>query len=224
MDGKGKLTVTGKLGDVMQESAQAGIWLLLRSRAHHLGLPRDFYRNLDVHSAHSGRGDPGRMVRPGWHHDGDHNRQRSDEDSRSRRYRDDRAKSGAARQGAAHRRSEGKARWPRIATVHVNEAIVPKDNQKDLPDIPEYLRKVMHLHFVDHMDEVLKIALERELIALPMQPGAGIEIAAQPRDRSLPIRDRISGSVAASVPTFGRQRLFASLEALHVYRTGKPCP
>jgi ATP-dependent Lon protease len=62
----------------------------------------------------------------------------------------------------------------------INEAIVPKDNQKDLPDIPEYLRKVMKLHFVDHMDEVLKIALERELIALPMQPGAGIEIAVQP--------------------------------------------
>ena len=62
----------------------------------------------------------------------------------------------------------------------INEVIVPKDNQKDLPDIPEYLRKVMKLNFVEHMDEVLKIALERELIALPMQPGAGIEVAAQP--------------------------------------------
>src|SRR5438874_1262854 len=48
MEGKGKLTVTGKLGDVMQESAQAA-FSYVRSRAHQLGLPRDFYRNLDVH-------------------------------------------------------------------------------------------------------------------------------------------------------------------------------
>ena len=41
----------------------------------------------------------------------------------------------------------------------INEVIIPKDNQKDLPDIPEYIRNLMKLHFVDHMDEVLKIAL-----------------------------------------------------------------
>jgi ATP-dependent Lon protease len=58
----------------------------------------------------------------------------------------------------------------------INEAIIPKDNQKDLPDIPEYLRNVMQLHFVDHMDEVLRIALERELVALPLTP-AGVEHA-----------------------------------------------
>ena len=48
MEGKGKLTITGKLGDVMQESAQAAM-SYIRSRAHQFGLPRDFYRNLDVH-------------------------------------------------------------------------------------------------------------------------------------------------------------------------------
>ena len=42
------------------------------------------------------------------------------------------------------------------------KSILPKDNQKDLPDIPEQIRKVMKLHFVEKMDEVLKIALERE--------------------------------------------------------------
>src|SRR5437870_2168636 len=44
VDGKGKLTLTGKLGDVMQESAQAAM-SYVRSRAHRLGLTRDFYRN-----------------------------------------------------------------------------------------------------------------------------------------------------------------------------------
>src|SRR5260370_13235875 len=48
MEGKGKLTIPGKLGDVMQESAQAAM-SYIRSRAHQFGLPRDFYRNLDVH-------------------------------------------------------------------------------------------------------------------------------------------------------------------------------
>src|SRR4029078_13091326 len=44
VDGKGKLTLTGKLGDVMQESAQAAM-SYIRSRAHRLGLSRDFYRS-----------------------------------------------------------------------------------------------------------------------------------------------------------------------------------
>src|SRR5271155_4386458 len=48
VDGKGKLTLTGKLGDVMQESAQAAL-SYVRSRAHRLGLTRDFYRTLDLH-------------------------------------------------------------------------------------------------------------------------------------------------------------------------------
>src|SRR5207244_13381816 len=48
MEGRGKLTTTGKLGDVMQESAQAAM-SDLGSRAHHFGLPRDFYRHIDIH-------------------------------------------------------------------------------------------------------------------------------------------------------------------------------
>src|SRR5262249_38400436 len=48
VDGKGKLTTTGKLGDVMQESAQAAL-SYVRSRASRLGVPRDFYRNCDIH-------------------------------------------------------------------------------------------------------------------------------------------------------------------------------
>jgi ATP-dependent Lon protease len=52
----------------------------------------------------------------------------------------------------------------------IHEAIIPRDNEKDLPDIPEIIRKDMVLHFVDSMDEVLKVALEREIVALPLTP------------------------------------------------------
>src|ERR1041384_5851763 len=48
VDGKGKLTITGQLGDVMQESAHAAM-SYVRSRAARLGLPKDFYRNVDIH-------------------------------------------------------------------------------------------------------------------------------------------------------------------------------
>ena len=48
LDGKGKMTATGQLGEVMQESAQAAL-SYIRSRAQHLGLAKDFYRNIDIH-------------------------------------------------------------------------------------------------------------------------------------------------------------------------------
>ena len=48
MEGKGRLTLTGKLGDVMQESAQAAM-SYVRSRSGQFGLPKDLYRHLDIH-------------------------------------------------------------------------------------------------------------------------------------------------------------------------------
>jgi ATP-dependent Lon protease len=67
----------------------------------------------------------------------------------------------------------------------MTEAIMPKDNQKDLPDIPEPIRNTMKLHFVDSMDDVLKIALEREIIALPLPPEVpAVDIAVRPLDEN----------------------------------------
>ncbi len=106
MEGKGKLTVTGKLGDVMQESAQAAM-SYIRSRAHAFGSAARFLPQPGYPPAHSGRSDP-----EGWpvgrHHHGDNDRERIDTDSRARRHRDDR-RNHIARQGAADRRLEGKA-------------------------------------------------------------------------------------------------------------------
>jgi ATP-dependent Lon protease len=66
----------------------------------------------------------------------------------------------------------------------IAEAIMPMDNKKDLPDIPEQVRSTMKLHFVESMDEVLKIALEREIVALPLPVNAAVEVTAQPAEEN----------------------------------------
>ena len=61
------------------------------------------------------------------------------------------------------------------------EVILPRENQKDLADIPDNIKKEMKLHFVFSMDEVLKIALEREIVALPLAPTAtAADLVARP--------------------------------------------
>ena len=71
LDGKGKMTATGQLGDVMKESVEAAL-SYIRSRAAHLGLARDFYRHIDIHvhvpEGATPKDGPSRASRsrPGW--------------------------------------------------------------------------------------------------------------------------------------------------------------
>jgi len=57
----------------------------------------------------------------------------------------------------------------------IKEAIMPRENEKDLPDIPDAIKQTMKLNFVESMDQVLKIALEREITALPVQPELAVD-------------------------------------------------
>jgi ATP-dependent Lon protease len=173
MEGKGKLTVTGKLGDVMQESAQAA-FSYIRSRALTLGLTRDFYRNLDVH-LHIPEG----AIPKDGPSAGITIATTICSALTKIPVRGDLAMTGEITLRGKVLPIGGLKEKLLAAHRHgINEVIVPKDNQKDLPDIPEYIRNLMKLHFVDHMDEVLRIALERELVALPLTP-AGVELAVQ---------------------------------------------
>jgi len=163
MEGKGKLTITGKLGDVMQESAQAAM-SYLRSRAHQFGLLRDFYRSLDVH-LHVPEGaipkdGPSAGITIA-----------TTICSALTRIpvRGDVAMTGEITLRGKVLPIGGLKEKLLAAYRHgIYEVILPKDNQKDLPDIPENIRNLMKLHFVESMDEVLKIALESEVKALPI--------------------------------------------------------
>ena len=86
------------------------------------------------------------------------------------------------------------------------EAIMPRENEKDLPDIPDAIKKTMKQHFVDSMDEVLKIALEREIVALPIPPATGVDVA-QPVEEPPAPHKRSATRILGFVPRYARFRL-----------------
>jgi ATP-dependent Lon protease len=172
MEGKGKLTLTGKLGDVMQESAQAAM-SYVRSRSHQLGLPRDFYRNLDVH-LHVPEG----AIPKDGPSAGITIATTLVSALTKIAVRGDVAMTGEITLRGKVLPIGGLKEKLLAAHRHgILEVILPKDNEKDLPDIPENVRSVMKLHFVEHMDEVLQIALERSLATLAVPLNAPVELA-----------------------------------------------
>jgi ATP-dependent Lon protease len=158
LDGKGKLTLTGQLGDVMQESAQAAL-SYIRSRAQHLGLPKDFYRNLDIH-VHVPEGaipkdgpSAGITIATAL----------ASALAKIRVRRDIAMTGEITLRGKVLPIGGLKEKLLAAHRAGIFEAVLPRANEKDLADLPENLRSVMKLHFVDQMDEVLRIALEGPL-------------------------------------------------------------
>ena len=163
MQGKGKLLLTGKLGDVMQESAQAAM-SYVRSRASQLGLRADFYRHLDIH-VHIPEG-------------------AIPKDGPSAGITLATAVASALTKIAVRREvamtGEITLRGKVLPIGGVKEkllaahragsrtVILPRDNEKDLADIPAAIQQELNIRFVESMDEVLDLALESKIQARPV--------------------------------------------------------
>jgi ATP-dependent Lon protease len=177
MKGKGNLLLTGKLGEVMRESAQAG-FSYIRSRAKALGIDEEFHTKNDIHihvpeGAVPKEGPSAGITmatavisaltgRP--------------------------VKSSVAMTGEITLRGRvlpiGGVKEKLLAAhrAGITDIVMPKENEKDLEDVPGNIRKKLEIHLAEHMDEVLRIALgeakeeDAEMAPLPGAESADVRI------------------------------------------------
>jgi ATP-dependent Lon protease len=159
VEGKGgKPMLTGKLGDVMQESAQAAI-TYIRSRWQQLGLSHDFYRNIDIHI----HVPEGAIPKDGPSAGITMATAIASALSRIPVRRDVAMTGEITLRGKVLPIGGLKEKLLAANRAGIMEVILPQENEKDLADVPENMRSTMKFHFVENMDQVLQIALERSL-------------------------------------------------------------
>ena len=156
--GKGKLTLTGQLGDVMKESGKAAT-SYVRSRWQQLGLKRNFYESIDVH-IHVPEG----AVPKDGPSAGDTITTALVSALTNIPTRREVGMTGEVTlRGRVLEIGGVKEKIIAAHRAGLKEIIMPKGNKKDLIKVPDEVRKDIKFHFVEHMDEVLKIALKKPL-------------------------------------------------------------
>ncbi|MBP6219107.1 MAG: endopeptidase La [Oligoflexales bacterium] len=154
LPGKGKLTITGKLGDVMQESAQAAL-SYVRSRADFLGLEPDFYQKIDIHMHIPEGATPKDGPSAGLCM-----ATAMTSALTTRPVRQDVAMTGEITlRGRALPIGGLKEKVLAAHRAGIKKVLYPKENAKDLKDLPPAVFKETELVPISHMDEVLLHAL-----------------------------------------------------------------
>ena len=168
MKGTGKMVMTGKLGDVMQESVQAAL-TYVRARAEAFGLPENFYKETDIH-VHVPEGaipkdGPSAGIAMAT--------------SIASAFTKQKVRGDIAMTGEITLRGRvlpiGGLKEKLLAAHrgNIKTVIIPKDNEKDLADVPPNIAKALQIVFVDHMDDVLKTAFVKEAKLQVPAAGAG---------------------------------------------------
>ena len=158
MPGGGRLTLTGKLGDVMQESAQAAM-SYVRAKADELGIPSDFHRKTDVH-VHVPEG---AIPKDGPSAGITLATALVSALTKVETRRDVAMTGEITLRGKVLPIGGVKEKVLAAHRAGLKDIILPKDNEKDLADIPKNVTDVLNIYMVETMSEVLKIAMSRPL-------------------------------------------------------------
>lgn len=156
--GKGNFTLTGQLGEIMQESAQAA-FSYVRGKTYELNIAKDLHKNFDIHIHVPEGATPKEGPSAGI----------TIATSIISLLTEIPVRKKVALSGEITLKgkvlSVGGIKEKLLAAHRegIREAILPIDNKPDLKDIPKNIKDNMSIHFVETMDEVLKIALTKDL-------------------------------------------------------------
>jgi len=175
MEGTGRMVMTGKLGDVMQESVQAAL-TYIRARAEKFGLAKNFYKKIDIH-VHVPEG----AIPKDGPSAGIAMATSIASALMKKKVRADLAMTGEITlRGRVLPIGGLKEKILAAHRGNIKMVIIPKDNEKDLAEVPRNVQNALKIVFVDHIDEVLDIVFVKDEDEFSKDVTTGMLANAQP--------------------------------------------